>query len=191
MSWNWSEPTWNSVIFPERLNVLFVVYGLTSDSTLDNWINVFSWLLLSWIRPCVKFSLKFRQPSHCLGLMCEPVLNNRFFLFKPCRLLAGRTWPSSSSITSWIYVMWVNGQLQGWMVPMLSHCTGLKPVFSLDFSLQAIDEGSLDSLDHSDFLDTDIPFEVPIPTKLCVTVRRPSTEHTQTPELTVVGLIDN
>ncbi|XP_069028434.1 intraflagellar transport protein 172 homolog [Embiotoca jacksoni] len=33
----------------------------------------------------------------------------------------------------------------------------------------AIDEGTLDALDHSDFLDTDIPFEVPVPTKLCVT----------------------
>ncbi|KAM9354646.1 intraflagellar transport protein 172 homolog isoform 1-T1 [Pholidichthys leucotaenia] len=32
----------------------------------------------------------------------------------------------------------------------------------------AIDEGSLDSVDHTDFLDTDIPFEVPVPTKLCV-----------------------
>ncbi|KAA8582872.1 hypothetical protein FQN60_015418, partial [Etheostoma spectabile] len=42
----------------------------------------------------------------------------------------------------------------------------------------AIDEGTLDALDHSDFLDTDIPFEVPVPTKLCVTVRHPSTKHT-------------
>ncbi|KAG7214317.1 hypothetical protein INR49_004455 [Caranx melampygus] len=33
----------------------------------------------------------------------------------------------------------------------------------------AVDEGSLDALDHSDFIDTDIPFEVPVPTKLCVT----------------------
>uniref|UniRef100_A0A3B4XDD0 Intraflagellar transport 172 n=1 Tax=Seriola lalandi dorsalis TaxID=1841481 RepID=A0A3B4XDD0_SERLL len=33
----------------------------------------------------------------------------------------------------------------------------------------AIDEGTLDALDHSDFIDTDIPFEVPVPTKLCVT----------------------
>lgn len=33
----------------------------------------------------------------------------------------------------------------------------------------AIDEGTLDALDFSDFLDTDIPFEVPIPSKLCVT----------------------
>ncbi|XP_018542856.1 intraflagellar transport protein 172 homolog [Lates calcarifer] len=33
----------------------------------------------------------------------------------------------------------------------------------------AIDEGTLDALDHSDFLDTDIPFEVPVPNKLCVT----------------------
>ncbi|KAE8286539.1 Intraflagellar transport protein 172-like protein [Larimichthys crocea] len=32
----------------------------------------------------------------------------------------------------------------------------------------AIDEGTLDALDHSDFLDTDIPFEVPVPNKLCV-----------------------
>ncbi|KAM6905680.1 intraflagellar transport protein 172 homolog [Lycodopsis pacificus] len=33
----------------------------------------------------------------------------------------------------------------------------------------AVDEGTLDALDHSDFLGTDIPFEVPVPTKLCVT----------------------
>ncbi|XP_026175024.1 intraflagellar transport protein 172 homolog [Mastacembelus armatus] len=33
----------------------------------------------------------------------------------------------------------------------------------------ATEEGTLDALDHSDFLDTDIPFEVPVPTKLCVT----------------------
>ncbi|XP_068564624.1 intraflagellar transport protein 172 homolog [Cebidichthys violaceus] len=33
----------------------------------------------------------------------------------------------------------------------------------------AVDEGTLDALDHSDFLDTDIPFEVPVPTKLCIT----------------------
>ncbi|XP_053736543.1 intraflagellar transport protein 172 homolog [Synchiropus splendidus] len=31
----------------------------------------------------------------------------------------------------------------------------------------AIDEGALNT-DHSDFIDTDIPFEVPVPTKLCV-----------------------
>lgn len=53
--------------------------------------------------------------------------------------------------------------------------TGLKSVSSTH--LQAIDEGSLDALDHSDFLDTDIPFEVPIPTKLCVTVRQLFTKH--------------
>ncbi|TNM94541.1 hypothetical protein fugu_017300 [Takifugu bimaculatus] len=35
----------------------------------------------------------------------------------------------------------------------------------------AIDEGTLDTMDHSDFSDTDIPFEVPLPTKLCVTIR--------------------
>ncbi|XP_033977130.1 intraflagellar transport protein 172 homolog [Trematomus bernacchii] len=33
----------------------------------------------------------------------------------------------------------------------------------------AFDEGTLDALDHTDFLDTDIPFEVSVPTKLCVT----------------------
>uniref|UniRef100_A0A3Q3IYM6 Intraflagellar transport protein 172 homolog n=1 Tax=Monopterus albus TaxID=43700 RepID=A0A3Q3IYM6_MONAL len=33
----------------------------------------------------------------------------------------------------------------------------------------AFDEGTLDTLDHSDFVDTDIPFEVPVPAKLCVT----------------------
>ncbi|KAJ8009128.1 hypothetical protein DPEC_G00085660 [Dallia pectoralis] len=38
----------------------------------------------------------------------------------------------------------------------------------LDLS-DGIDEGTLDTLDHSDFLDTDIPFEVPVPTKIHVT----------------------
>lgn len=35
---------------------------------------------------------------------------------------------------------------------------------------QAIDEGNLDSLDHSDFQNTDIPFEVPLPAKQHVPV---------------------
>ncbi|XP_056150499.1 intraflagellar transport protein 172 homolog [Lampris incognitus] len=38
----------------------------------------------------------------------------------------------------------------------------------LDLS-DGIEEGSLDTLDHSDFQDTDIPFEVPVPTKPYVT----------------------
>lgn len=36
---------------------------------------------------------------------------------------------------------------------------------------QAIEEGTLDALDHSDFQDTDIPFEVPLPAKQHVPVR--------------------
>ncbi|XP_031437803.1 intraflagellar transport protein 172 homolog isoform X2 [Clupea harengus] len=35
-----------------------------------------------------------------------------------------------------------------------------------------IDEGNLDALDHSDFQDTDIPFEVPLPAKLHVSVEK-------------------
>uniref|UniRef100_W5KZE2 Intraflagellar transport protein 172 homolog n=1 Tax=Astyanax mexicanus TaxID=7994 RepID=W5KZE2_ASTMX len=35
-----------------------------------------------------------------------------------------------------------------------------------------VDEGSLDALDHTDFQDTDIPFEVPLPSKLHVTVEK-------------------
>ncbi|XP_016326231.1 intraflagellar transport protein 172 homolog [Sinocyclocheilus anshuiensis] len=35
-----------------------------------------------------------------------------------------------------------------------------------------IDEGTLDALDHTDFQDTDIPFEVPLPSKLHVTVEK-------------------
>lgn len=50
-----------------------------------------------------------------------------------------------------------------------------------DFCLQAIDEGTLDALDFSDFLDTDIPFEVPVPSKLCVTVRRRPCRHVLNP----------
>ncbi|XP_063612068.1 intraflagellar transport protein 172 homolog [Penaeus indicus] len=33
---------------------------------------------------------------------------------------------------------------------------------------EAIEEGSLDSLDHTDFLDTDIPYEIPLPESLTV-----------------------
>ncbi|KAF7647467.1 hypothetical protein LDENG_00172140 [Lucifuga dentata] len=33
----------------------------------------------------------------------------------------------------------------------------------------ATDEGNLDALDHSDFVDTDIPFEIPVSSKLTVT----------------------
>lgn len=36
--------------------------------------------------------------------------------------------------------------------------------------LQAIEEGNLDSLDHSDFQQTDIPFEVPLPARQHVPV---------------------
>ncbi|XP_057208125.1 intraflagellar transport protein 172 homolog isoform X2 [Triplophysa rosa] len=35
-----------------------------------------------------------------------------------------------------------------------------------------IDEGTLEALDHTDFQDTDIPFEVPVPSKLHVTVEK-------------------
>ncbi len=36
--------------------------------------------------------------------------------------------------------------------------------------LQAIEEGSLDMIDNSDFQDTDIPFEIPLPEKPHLTV---------------------
>ena len=36
---------------------------------------------------------------------------------------------------------------------------------------QAIEEGTIDNLDNSDFVDTDIPFEVPLPEKQFVSVR--------------------
>lgn len=35
---------------------------------------------------------------------------------------------------------------------------------------QAIEDGNLDSLDHSDFQNTDIPFEVPLPAQQHVPV---------------------
>ncbi|TRY86956.1 hypothetical protein DNTS_000647 [Danionella cerebrum] len=35
-----------------------------------------------------------------------------------------------------------------------------------------IDEGTLDALDHTDFQETDIPFEVPVPSKLHITVEK-------------------
>ena len=43
---------------------------------------------------------------------------------------------------------------------------------------QAIEEGSLDMLDNSDFQDTDIPFEIPLPEKPHLTV---SWEHLALP----------
>ena len=33
----------------------------------------------------------------------------------------------------------------------------------------AIDEQNLDGLDHSDFIDTDVPFEIPLPANCNVT----------------------
>ena len=33
----------------------------------------------------------------------------------------------------------------------------------LSFSLWAIEEASLDMIDNTDFMDTDIPFEIPLP----------------------------
>ncbi|MPC88399.1 Intraflagellar transport protein 172 [Portunus trituberculatus] len=33
---------------------------------------------------------------------------------------------------------------------------------------EAIEEGSLDSLDHTDFIDTDIPYEIPLPDTLSI-----------------------
>ena len=36
---------------------------------------------------------------------------------------------------------------------------------------EAIEDGSLDSIDNSDFYETDIPFEVPIPEKQFLDVR--------------------
>ncbi|KAB7506029.1 Intraflagellar transport protein [Armadillidium nasatum] len=33
---------------------------------------------------------------------------------------------------------------------------------------EAIEEGSIDSLDHADFMDTDIPYEIPLPEKLSI-----------------------
>lgn len=45
------------------------------------------------------------------------------------------------------------------------------PISWLPTLPQAIEEGTLDALDHSDFQDTDIPFEVPLPAKQHVPVR--------------------
>lgn len=53
-----------------------------------------------------------------------------------------------------------------------SACHGLCLSISwLTVLSQAIEEGTLDALDHSDFQDTDIPFEVPLPAKQHVPVR--------------------
>ncbi|XP_063296825.1 intraflagellar transport protein 172 homolog [Pelobates fuscus] len=38
--------------------------------------------------------------------------------------------------------------------------------------VDAIEEGNLDALDHSDFQDTDIPFEIPLPDKQHVPVEK-------------------
>ena len=40
-----------------------------------------------------------------------------------------------------------------------------RPVFRYLDLAEAIEDGSLDSIDNSDFYETDIPFEVPIPEK--------------------------
>lgn len=45
------------------------------------------------------------------------------------------------------------------------------PISWLPILPQAIEEGTLDALDHSDFQDTDIPFEVPLPAKQHILVR--------------------
>ena len=37
--------------------------------------------------------------------------------------------------------------------------------------MQAIEEGTLDMIDNSDFVNTDIPFEVPLPEQPFMTVR--------------------
>ena len=34
--------------------------------------------------------------------------------------------------------------------------------------VEAIEEGSLDTIDHSDFADTDVPFEIPLPPRVNV-----------------------
>ena len=39
-------------------------------------------------------------------------------------------------------------------------------------SLQAIEDGSLDTLDNSDLLNTDIPLEIPLPEKPYMNVRK-------------------
>lgn len=43
-------------------------------------------------------------------------------------------------------------------------------LWSISSWLQALDDAR--APDHSDFLDTDIPYDVPLPTQLCVTVRK-------------------
>lgn len=53
---------------------------------------------------------------------------------------------------------------------VLSANLGHTNISFLLLTVQAIEEGSLDMLDHSDFQDTDIPFEVPLPDKQHVPV---------------------
>ena len=45
-------------------------------------------------------------------------------------------------------------------------------LFHMLFCFQAIEEGSLDMLDNTDFQETDIPFEVPLPERQHVPVRK-------------------
>ena len=48
--------------------------------------------------------------------------------------------------------------------------TGMTFVFLNRFLdlCEAIEEGSIDSLDHSDFIDTDVPYEIPLPESLSI-----------------------
>lgn len=87
--------------------------------------------------------------------------------FHLSRVLVGRTWLSSSWTVSLIWLMWVLSET----LEIGGEGKGLH-VFSFWYYLlsQAIEEGSLDALDHSDFQNTDIPFEVPLPAKPHISV---------------------
>jgi hypothetical protein len=55
------------------------------------------------------------------------------------------------------------------LYPFIVDCNKSEDSYKLDV-LQAIEEGSLDMIDHSDFQRTDIPFEIPLPEKPHLTV---------------------
>ena len=65
------------------------------------------------------------------------------------------------------FIVWL--LIVGLSPPLLFLCGG--HVMSTVVVLQAIEEGTLDMLDNSDFQDTDIPFEIPLPEKPYLPVR--------------------
>ena len=84
------------------------------------------------------------------------------------RLSVGKIWLSCFSTVIWIWWRYVPGTCN------FFYCTVSKYWRMHDHSnhlCQAIEEGSLEMLDNTDFQDTDIPMEIPLPEKPYLSVR--------------------